>query len=245
MDAVFTIDQLASESGLPSRTIRFYAQEKLLPPPDSFKGRTALYSGHHLEILKLIKSLKEKRFMPLSVIKEVIEDPQKLENLYDGLKVNEEIFNMLGYQPPTLDSKQMIQYANLTEKELNELEELKFIHPSFTDGRKQYSSTDLNIAKLVKKLLTLGLKLDEIKILPDLLSQLSRTAVSLIHDRFHEELTMDPEKCIAKLEPIIEINKELTMLLYQQLIQEAAKEHILEDLQNGCCLEENTMKRGE
>lgn len=219
---------------MPTRTIRFYTQEKLLPPPGSFKGRTALYSEKHLEILKLIKTLKEKRFMPLSTIKEVIDNPEKLALLYEGLEINEEIFNLLGYQPPIIDSKQMLERGGTAAAELEQLESFGFVHPSIMDGSKQYSETDLAIVRLVKKLLGLGLQIKDMKILPDILSQLAKTAVNIIHNRFHNDLTIAPDECLQKLEDVIAVNKELTVLVFQQLIQEAAKEHILSDLQNGC-----------
>lgn len=231
----FTIDELAGESGLSSRTIRFYAHEKLLPPPENFRGRIALYSERHLEILKLIRVLKEKRFMPLAVIKEVIDNPEKLALLHNGLEVNEEIFNLLGYQPPTLGPKQMLNKAEITLQQLEQLEFCGFVHPSMINGVKQFSETDLAIAKLVKQLNEQGLEIDEMKVLPDILSELARTAVHIIHNKFHNDLTISPEQCLEKLEKIIAINKELTLLVFQQLIQEATKEHLLSDLQEGSC----------
>lgn len=244
MDKEFTIDELAAESGIPSRTIRFYAQEKLVPPPDGFKGRTALYSEKHLELLKLIRNLKEKKFMPLSVIREVIEDPEKLAALHYGLEVNEEIFNLLGYQPPTLNFDDILKRADLSAVELEQLESFSFVHPSVTEGEKQFSEADLAIAKLVKNLNQLGLEISEMRVLPEILTQLARTAVGIIHNKFHDDLTMSPEQCLTKLETIISINKELTMLVFQQLIQEAAKDHILSDLQNSCC-HDGILREGE
>lgn len=245
LENVFTIDQLAVESGVSSRTIRFYAQEKLLPPPDSFKGRVAIYSEKHLELLKLIKTLKEKRFMPLSAIKEIIDNPERLSLFHEGLEVNEEIFHLLGYQPPTLDFEQMLERAGLKKIELEQLETFGFVHPSLAESGKQFSETDLAIASLVGKLQALGLDIAEMKVLPDILSQLAKTAVKIIHTKFHNDLTMAPDECLKKLESIIAINKELTMLVFQQLIQEAAKDHILEDLQNGCCPDGILPEEGE
>ncbi len=50
----YKIDQLAQLSGVPSRTIRFYNTQGLLPAP-LMRGRVAYYTEEHLLVLKLIK----------------------------------------------------------------------------------------------------------------------------------------------------------------------------------------------
>jgi len=53
---LFTIDQLASRSGISVRTIRFYAGKGLLPPP-KLRGRLGLYGPDHLARLDMISEL--------------------------------------------------------------------------------------------------------------------------------------------------------------------------------------------
>jgi DNA-binding transcriptional MerR regulator len=52
------IEQLATLSATPRRTIRFYVQEGLLPPPDG-ERRGARYSDTHLERLLAIRRLQQ------------------------------------------------------------------------------------------------------------------------------------------------------------------------------------------
>jgi DNA-binding transcriptional MerR regulator len=54
-----TIDDLATEAGLPSRTIRFYQTKKLLPRPE-MRGRVALYGSVHVERLRRIAELQDR-----------------------------------------------------------------------------------------------------------------------------------------------------------------------------------------
>lgn len=56
-----TIDQLAARTGTSVRTIRFYAQRGLLPPP-RLRGRTGLYGPDHLARLELITELSSLGF---------------------------------------------------------------------------------------------------------------------------------------------------------------------------------------
>jgi DNA-binding transcriptional MerR regulator len=54
----FTIDQLAARTGLTVRTVRFYATQGLLPPPER-RGRVAYYGPGHRLRLELIRALQD------------------------------------------------------------------------------------------------------------------------------------------------------------------------------------------
>ena len=54
----FTIDELAARTGLTVRTVRFYATEGLLPPPER-RGRVAYYGPVHRLRLDLIRALQD------------------------------------------------------------------------------------------------------------------------------------------------------------------------------------------
>ena len=55
-----SIGELAQSSGVTRRTIRYYVEIGLLPPP-SGPGKAAVYGGDHLERLDLIKKLQSMR----------------------------------------------------------------------------------------------------------------------------------------------------------------------------------------
>ena len=67
MDTDYPINELAKKAEVSVRTIRFYIDEGLLPPPP-VQGRYAVYSDAYLERLELIRLLKE-RFLPLKEIR--------------------------------------------------------------------------------------------------------------------------------------------------------------------------------
>lgn len=54
----FTIDELAARTGMTVRTVRFYATEGLLPPPER-RGRVAYYNARHRMRLDLIRTLQD------------------------------------------------------------------------------------------------------------------------------------------------------------------------------------------
>ncbi len=65
-----TIDDLARQSGLPSRTIRFYQSKGLLPRPE-MHGRVAHYGSIHVERLKRIADLQD-RGLKIKAIQEIL-----------------------------------------------------------------------------------------------------------------------------------------------------------------------------
>ncbi|MFC1440513.1 MerR family transcriptional regulator [Streptacidiphilus sp. N1-10] len=55
----FRTEDLAKEAGIPVRTLRFYREKRLLPPPRR-EGRIAWYSEDHLARLRIIADLLER-----------------------------------------------------------------------------------------------------------------------------------------------------------------------------------------
>lgn len=76
-DATLTIDDLASQSQVPSRTIRFYQSKGVLPRP-VIKGRVAFYGAPHKERLELIASLQD-RGLRIEAIRELVSRMDKGE----------------------------------------------------------------------------------------------------------------------------------------------------------------------
>ena len=67
---VYTIDQLASAAGVPTRTVRLYQSVGVLHSPQR-KGRIAVYSDEHLQRLQLIAKLQD-RGLRLRAIRDVL-----------------------------------------------------------------------------------------------------------------------------------------------------------------------------
>ncbi|MFN7174973.1 MAG: MerR family transcriptional regulator, partial [Thermaurantiacus tibetensis] len=66
---------LERASGIGRETIRFYIREGLLPEPVRTARNAALYGEEHLTRLLAIRRLREDRFLPLGVIRVLLDAP--------------------------------------------------------------------------------------------------------------------------------------------------------------------------
>jgi DNA-binding transcriptional MerR regulator len=65
--------ELEKASGVGRETIRYYIREGLLPEPARASRNSAFYSDEHVQRLRAIKRLQEERFLPLAVIRTLLE----------------------------------------------------------------------------------------------------------------------------------------------------------------------------
>jgi DNA-binding transcriptional MerR regulator len=76
------ISELAEAAGVPVATVRHYLREGLLPEGRKTSRNMAYYPPELVDRIRLIKLLQEERFMPLKVIRELLErdgdDPEQV-----------------------------------------------------------------------------------------------------------------------------------------------------------------------
>jgi DNA-binding transcriptional MerR regulator len=65
--------ELEQRTGVGRETIRYYIREGLLPEPARASRNSASYSDAHVTRLKAIKRLQEERFLPLAVIRSLLD----------------------------------------------------------------------------------------------------------------------------------------------------------------------------
>lgn len=81
-----TLEELAEQSGVPARTIRFYQSEKLLPKPerDAHDARLARYGDEHVERLRLVGELRD-RGLKLPAIRTLLDKGDASTRVADWL----------------------------------------------------------------------------------------------------------------------------------------------------------------
>jgi DNA-binding transcriptional MerR regulator len=83
-NGLLKMSELAEQSGVSAGTIKHYLREGLLPEPVRTSRNMAYYPPEFVERIRLIKRLQEDRFMPLRLIKGVMdEDPERAHALIE------------------------------------------------------------------------------------------------------------------------------------------------------------------
>jgi DNA-binding transcriptional MerR regulator len=81
------ISELAERAEVPVATVRHYLREGLLPEPLKTSRNMAYYPPEFVERIRLIKQLQEERFMPLRVIRDLLErehaEPDRLRAMIE------------------------------------------------------------------------------------------------------------------------------------------------------------------
>jgi DNA-binding transcriptional MerR regulator len=73
-EGLLRMGELAERSGVPAATIKHYLREGLLPAPVKTSRNMAWYSPEYIDRIKLIKRLQEERYLPLEVIRRILEN---------------------------------------------------------------------------------------------------------------------------------------------------------------------------
>ena len=86
-NGLLKISELAERAEVPVATVRHYLREGLLPEPVKTSRNMAYYPPEFVERIRLIKQLQEERFMPLRVIRDLLEredaEPERLRAMID------------------------------------------------------------------------------------------------------------------------------------------------------------------
>jgi DNA-binding transcriptional MerR regulator len=146
-DDCWRIDDLAHEAGISVDTIRYYAREGLMPPPTP-AGRHRLYGDRHLDRIRRIKELQERRFS-LAAIRAIVESSQPgIDGLFDDL------FSGSGR---TYTLAELIDRSGVPAELVEQLRTVDLLPNPAEFGRAAYDDTDLHLLEAVAELQAIGM----------------------------------------------------------------------------------------
>ncbi len=229
MENLLTIDDLAQKVDVPSRTIRYYTQEGLLPPP-ILRGRLGLYAEEHIKKLELIKKLQKQTYLPLSVIREIVNNPQKVKLLDENIKLKEEVFAALGYQltPVKLSIRELANRVGLSLKQIKKIEEMGLIGPEHVEDARKYDQYDVEIAKMIRKFVDIGLPVDSLGFFHELLAKLALEERDLVFETFRSQIETSPDSVIKAGKDIVAASNHLILNLHAKLLQRKIESEIFQ-----------------
>jgi DNA-binding transcriptional MerR regulator len=217
-----TIDELAHVSGMPSRTIRFYNTQGMLPPP-TMRGRVAYYDEEHLLVLRIIKELKEQQNLPLDTIKQMLEIRAKYGEMQMNLVLKQRLQRSLtgGGQEVLLSKDALMQQTGASEKWIDELTEQDLLFPIKKENELLYSSDDIVLLQLYDRLEHLGLPIALPSLVRFQLRQLVRSEIAAIEQyvqpRWQQE-GLSSEQQVEQFQMILTLTDTLISVLHSKLV---------------------------
>ena len=139
--------ELSEASGVSSATIKHYLREGLLPEPVRTSRNMAYYPPEFVDRIRLIKQLQEERFMPLKLIKDVIDkDPERARRLVElEDRVLERALEAEG--PKRVSATELRRRYGMTKEALDKLVELEVVTPS----SRGFGANDVKIVEAISR----------------------------------------------------------------------------------------------
>jgi len=148
-DELLKISELAERADVPVATVRHYLREGLLPEPVKTSRNMAYYPPEFAERIRLIKRLQEQRFMPLRVIRDLLEaqggDFERLRALADTGDAL--VARALGPEAERTSKADVLRRFEIPERALERLTEVGVLSPN-EDG---YTATDVRIVEAIAR----------------------------------------------------------------------------------------------
>jgi DNA-binding transcriptional MerR regulator len=142
-DDAWRIDDLAREGEITVDTIRYYAREGLMPPPTP-AGRHRLYGARHLDRLRRIRELQERRFS-LAAIRAIVDtNSPGIDDLFSG-----------SGRTYTLD--ELVERSGVPADLVQALRGVDLLPDPSEFGRDAYDETDLNLLEAIAALQSIGM----------------------------------------------------------------------------------------
>ncbi len=139
-NGLLKMKELAEASGVSAGTIKHYLREGLLPEPVKTSRNMAYYPPEFVERIRLIKQLQEERFMPLKVIRSMLdEDPERARAL---VELEDRILERaLAGDRTRVSASELRRRYEVPQEVLDRLAELEVLTP----GSRGYGQRDVEI----------------------------------------------------------------------------------------------------
>jgi DNA-binding transcriptional MerR regulator len=153
------IGQLAELARVSIPTIKHYVNEGLIPKPRKTGKTMAYYDKACVDRIKLIKKLQGEKFLPLDVIKRVLDSGSAYK---EELELGEAILKSYKLQPEIAPVSQarIERHTGYPLRKIRLLEKAGLVMPSTGGEGKYYDSTDCKIIEIMKRREQLGLPFD-------------------------------------------------------------------------------------
>ena len=207
--------ELAEASGVSSGTIKHYLREGLLPEPVKTSRNMAYYPPEFVDRIRLIKQLQEERFMPLKVIRSMLEDdPDRARAL---VELEDRILERAhAGERKRVSAAELRRRSGLPPEVLDRLAELEVLSPN----SRGYGQRDVEIVEAISRFRAggyderIGFTVYDTLRYKRALEELVKEEVQVLMDRLAGE--MDPDRAVELIAAGTEPLNELIAALHQK-----------------------------
>jgi DNA-binding transcriptional MerR regulator len=209
--------ELAARSGVSAGTIKHYLREGLLPEPVKTSRNMAYYPADFVDRIRLIKQLQEERFMPLKVIKGMLDEhPDRAKAL---VELEDRILERaLAGEEKRTSATEVRRLYDMPPEVLDRLEELGVLSPN----SRGYSRSDVRIVEAISRFRAggydeqLGFTVYDTLRYKSALEALVKEEVEVLMERLVGE--METEAAVELIEAGSEPLQELIAALHAKLL---------------------------
>jgi len=154
------IGEIAKRSGVPVSTIRFYVKEGLLPFPEKVNKKMAYYDESCINKIEAIQHLKEKKYYPLAIIKNILRRMDDDFTFEEAVVVEDTVFDpMSNGDVRVVNRVEFLRLTGLSPKQLDKVERIGLLMPCFKEkGKTLYNQDDVIFARdAIQQIYRLGL----------------------------------------------------------------------------------------
>ena len=219
-DEMLRMGELAEASGVSAATIKHYLREGLLPEPVKTSRNMAYYPADFVERIRLIKQLQEERYMPLKVIKDLLEeDPERAKALIElGDRLLERV---AAGESERVSAAEVRHRYEVPQEVLDRLAELEVLTPD----EHGYSPSDIRIIGAISRFRQggyderIGFTVYDTLRYKHALGELVKEEVDVLMERLAGE--MDADRAMELIEAGVEpLNELMAAMRTKQLVAE-------------------------
>jgi DNA-binding transcriptional MerR regulator len=217
-NGLLKISELADRSDVSVGTIKHYLREGLLPEPVKTSRNMAYYPEEFVERIRLIKQLQEERFMPLRLIKSMLDDePERARAL---IAIEDRILEhaLKGEEQTRVTVAEVRRRYGVPQEVLKRLAELDVLSPS----SRGYSASDVRILEAISRFRAggysekIGFTVYDTVRYKRALEELVREELRVLTERLAGEKS--PEEVVALLEAGVEPLRELIAAMHTKVL---------------------------
>jgi DNA-binding transcriptional MerR regulator len=217
-NGLLKISELADRSDVSVGTIKHYLREGLLPEGVKTSRNMAYYPEEFVERIRLIKQLQEERFMPLRVIKAMLEDePERARAL---VELEDRILEhaLKGEERTRVSAAEVRKRYDIPQEVLDRLAELGVLTPS----SRGYSASDVGILEAISRFRAggyserIGFTVYDTVRYKRALEELVKEEVRVLTERLAGEKS--PDEVVALIEAGAEPLRDLIAALHSKLL---------------------------